>query len=348
MEKLKRADKKLAEINAYLPGIDSNSTKLKNEMWAGYLLDDNHIERMLPEIPSDIKNIKPSAISRSPNRKPMDNYSHYEELLHDMFAKLLPEEGFLRVDPGWKWMNLEVGNKVDGLSPFYVLPTCQYSFPNGILVLKIAKFLKVNDKYLCPVECKKEIEILSTQKYMIEKYFSDAKETADVDNKIQYLKDGTDERYLIINLRFGTFGVANYGETGPDSDPLESNPLKVHDKNRKLTNREIFEKSKTGDDTQLEVFRLPPEWVLAIKKTRFPVVTGTGLNSPARRLHARMLEIERTNNDDAPLRADMSELAQNLGFRMEANDPFISKVFENKYYEMFPNHQRENGFLFDQ
>ena len=42
-----------------------------------------------------------------------------------MFAKLLPEEGFLRVDPGWKWMNLEVGNKVDGLSPFYVLPTCQ-------------------------------------------------------------------------------------------------------------------------------------------------------------------------------------------------------------------------------
>ena len=44
-----------------------------------------------------------------------------------MFAKLLPEEGFLRVDPGWKWMNLEVGNKVDGLSPFYVLPTCQVS-----------------------------------------------------------------------------------------------------------------------------------------------------------------------------------------------------------------------------
>ena len=71
MEKLKRVDKKLAEINAYLPGIDSNTTKLKNEMWAGYLLDDNHIERMLPEIPSDIKNIKPSAISRSPNRKPM-------------------------------------------------------------------------------------------------------------------------------------------------------------------------------------------------------------------------------------------------------------------------------------
>ena len=44
-----------------------------------------------------------------------------------MLAKLLPEDGFLRLEPAWKWNALENGNKGHGYSPLYVEPTSNVS-----------------------------------------------------------------------------------------------------------------------------------------------------------------------------------------------------------------------------
>jgi hypothetical protein len=144
---------------------------------------------------------------------------------------------------------------------------------------------------------------------------------------------------LFINLRFGTFSVATYNER-VEPTPEQWNPHVERAKNRFLSNAEIYEKTKHDTDyADMLVYQLPPEWVVAIRKTKFPVFAGTGLTAPERYLHARMYTLGRMQRDDSAMRADMSEFAQNLPYRMESNHPFIEQVHEGKYYESYPLHQ---------
>ena len=205
--------------------------------------------------------------------------------------------------------------------------------------MRAAKFLKIRDRYLCPVQVGEELQRLNTREYVINKYYGE-EENEKQKVKMEYLRDGVKQRFLLINVRFGTFAVATYDET-PDPTPDKWNPDIERSKNNRLTNGEIFEKTKSDFDyADMVVHRLPPEWIVALKKTRFPVHAGTGLTAPEQRLHARMHILQRMQNDDGPLRADMSLFAQNLGYRVEANHPFIDQVHSNKYYEEFPYHQR--------
>ena len=158
--------------------------------------------------------------------------------------------------------------------------------------------------------------------------------------KIAYLRDGTKERFLLINLRFGTFSVARFDEPAEPSEN-EWNPDIERNRNAELSKAEILEKAKHDPDyADMPVYRLPPEWILACKKTKFPVQAGTGLTAPERLLHGRMKILDRMQRDDTPLRADMSEMAQNLPYQHEPEHPLIPKVLATRYYEAFPDSQR--------
>merc|ERR1712232_1265181 len=310
-QKLEYAKAKKEKIMS-VSGATNANTQAKLDLWAKHLMDKEMLDKIHPE---NLTNVTPQEYTGNVDVDPKDNYNHYEEIVNDMLAKLLPEEGYLRLEPVWKWMALELGSKFFGYDPMYVYPTDPYHFPEGLMVMKVEKFLKVRDRYLDPEACKREMEHVSSRSFLLQKYYGN-EDKAD-EEKISYLQNSTKDRFLLINLRFGTFSVARYDET-PDPSVEDWNFDIEKARHEFHTKAQLLEETKSGfDHADMQIYRIPPKWIIALKSVKFPVYAGTPFNAPQARLLARMKILKRMQYDDNPLRSDISELASSLPYLPE-------------------------------
>ena len=70
-QKVTRAKAKYEELEKYIPGLDSTKAQNKLALFSKYLLDDEKLDRIIPDEPENIINLVPNKVNGAPDTNPL-------------------------------------------------------------------------------------------------------------------------------------------------------------------------------------------------------------------------------------------------------------------------------------
>lgn len=204
------------------------------------------------------------------------------------------------------------------------------------MIVKIAKYIKVRDRYITGEEVHKEIKTLTLKQFLLEEIDKPYDNDRD-DQTMKYLLEGTGERYLIVNLRFGTYTIVHYeGETLKQMSTTEKDSIQSYEDAEALYEIPI-DQSLFYPTPDVTVKKITPEWITTFKSVSFPVQSGYSRFSASYQLWkfmANVIRLLRTDNN--PLRADMSLHLQKLPYVYNEDHPTIAPLRKLRFFDDDP------------
>ena len=215
------------------------------------------------------------------------------------------------------------------------------------MIVKIAKYIKVRDRYITGEEVQKEIKTLTLKQFLLEEIDAPYQNDRD-DQTMKYLLEGTGERYLIVNLRYGTYTTVHYdGETLKDMMTAEKDAIQSYEDAEALYEIPI-DQSMFYPTPDVTVKKITPEWITTFKSVPFPVQSGYSRFSASYQLWKFMANIIRLlRTDNNPLRADMSLHLQKLPYVYNEDHSTIAPLRKIRFFDNDPYESGADQDVFD-